>query len=260
MGKKQQSGFTIIEVILFLAISGGLLFALLIGVNSSIGQQRYRDSVVSLVSKIQAEYLAVQNTSSVRNSEWSCSDGDGVIRDSSGGVYRGATDCLLIGRIISVSGNVVRSSDIVAYALDRLVVETQPNDIAAINNGMKLMVMDGLNAEAGNSSEYVPEWGARLKSIKTNGTFADQATIAVLRSPKSGTVLTFVDSEKAYSHADSNLQPLISNEALGRTLRVCVVSANPTIAARRTEVLVVRAGSQNGLGVSSRLVGTEVEC
>ena len=44
MGAKTQNGFTIIEVMLFLAITGMLAAAILVGSGVAIGQQRYRDS------------------------------------------------------------------------------------------------------------------------------------------------------------------------------------------------------------------------
>lgn len=46
MGNKQK-GFTIIEVILFVAISGLLTSMLMVGVSMSINRQQYRDSVQS---------------------------------------------------------------------------------------------------------------------------------------------------------------------------------------------------------------------
>ena len=60
MGNKQK-GFTIIEVILFVAISGLLTSMLMVGVSMSINRQQYRDSVQSYAGFLRNEYSKVVN-------------------------------------------------------------------------------------------------------------------------------------------------------------------------------------------------------
>ncbi|MEP6710564.1 MAG: prepilin-type N-terminal cleavage/methylation domain-containing protein, partial [Candidatus Saccharibacteria bacterium] len=56
MDTQRHPGFTIIEVMLFLAISGALAVGILIGSNVAITSQRYRDSLNSLQSLLQQQY------------------------------------------------------------------------------------------------------------------------------------------------------------------------------------------------------------
>ena len=43
--KHKRKGFTLIEIVLFLAITGLLFVGIIVGTNNSIGQQRFTDSV-----------------------------------------------------------------------------------------------------------------------------------------------------------------------------------------------------------------------
>ena len=69
VGKKQpkssrrlsRSGFTLIEVTLFLAITVALFFPLIIGTSTSIARQRYQDSVNDVDSYLQNTYSEVEN-------------------------------------------------------------------------------------------------------------------------------------------------------------------------------------------------------
>ena len=57
----KSKGFTIIEVMLFLAVTGALAVAILVGSGVAIGQQRYKDSVNSLQSFIQSpQYIVTE--------------------------------------------------------------------------------------------------------------------------------------------------------------------------------------------------------
>lgn len=83
MGKKishnqTRQGFTIIEVILFVAISAALIVGLLLGVSSAIARQRYNDSVQDLADWLKTQYLAVSNPTiplwGTAGAPWSGSD------------------------------------------------------------------------------------------------------------------------------------------------------------------------------------------
>ena len=89
-----KAGFTIIETMLFLAVSGFLIMGILAGTGVSINTQRYRDSVVSLRSFLQQQYSDVSN---VRNSSQT-----NPCLSSSGN--RGQTDCVILGRYVTSQG------------------------------------------------------------------------------------------------------------------------------------------------------------
>ena len=55
-GARRASGFTIIEVMLSLAVSGLVLVGALIGVSSTIARQRYRDVIETTASLLRQQY------------------------------------------------------------------------------------------------------------------------------------------------------------------------------------------------------------
>jgi type II secretory pathway pseudopilin PulG len=70
-----MSGFTIIELMLFLAVGAGLFAALMIGVNGNITQEHYRQSVLEYASLIQDQYSEVLNPRNDRDDNWKCQGG-----------------------------------------------------------------------------------------------------------------------------------------------------------------------------------------
>ena len=59
--KRIKGGFTLIEVSLFLAITGLLFLGVTIGVQNSIFQQRYNDSVQNFVEFLRSAYSKTEN-------------------------------------------------------------------------------------------------------------------------------------------------------------------------------------------------------
>jgi type II secretory pathway pseudopilin PulG len=77
-------GFTVIEVMLFLAVTGALAVGILVGAGVSIGQQRYRDSVNSLKSTIQDRYNQTTNVVNSRGGAWVCDSSPTVTENPAG--------------------------------------------------------------------------------------------------------------------------------------------------------------------------------
>ena len=65
--RKRAYGFTLIEVALFLAVTGILFVAITVGVQNSIYQQRYNDTVQNYSNFLQNLYSEVANVQSVGN-------------------------------------------------------------------------------------------------------------------------------------------------------------------------------------------------
>lgn len=88
-----KSGFTIIEVVLFLAVTGLMVAGILSSVGNGIHSQNYRDGVNELRNKIQGQFDKVYSLTNNRTvSSDPCTVG------SSAG--RGTSDCLYVGRMI----------------------------------------------------------------------------------------------------------------------------------------------------------------
>lgn len=205
MGKQKLAGFTIIETMLFLAISGFLMIALLVGTGASVNVQRYRDSTETFKSLLQQQYADLTSTQNGRDDNWSCGSSatpttTGPTKDN-----RGQSDCMLVGKYVRI-----QDTDIAVYSLigyKKTTPTVQPNDIASLKNNYVL------NISKLDASRSKMEWGTRVAypSVMNDVTTATPKTprtvgFLVVRSPDSGQIYTF-------SNNDPNVPPEASINA-----------------------------------------------
>ncbi|MDO4729978.1 MAG: type II secretion system protein [Candidatus Saccharibacteria bacterium] len=95
---KQKSGFTIIETMLFIAITGLVFAGVVIGTNGSLRSQRYRDTVQSFISSIRDVYSRAENTQIANYSgKTQCGWYDGGYSDANSSSNRGRSNCAVYG-------------------------------------------------------------------------------------------------------------------------------------------------------------------
>ena len=177
-----RKGFTLIEISIFLAVTG-LLFAMVtIGVQNSIYQQRYNDTVQSFADFLRNIYSGVENVQSL---------GDG------------RHDVAIYGKMVSfgqtmdLEGNAVESGQPI-FVYDVIADAT---DASEISSGNTLGQLKALNANVviknedkfelvGVIQEYTPKWSARIQKTSDYKNYV--GTILVVRNPSSGAIKTFV--------------------------------------------------------------------
>ncbi len=155
MNGSHKSGFTIIEVILFLAISGLILVGMMAVSNNAINGQRYRDAVTSFVDYLQGQYDRVVNIRNDRSGAEGCVPGS--ISDTSR-QHRGQSDCVIIGRLLTTSGSgtIVRSQTV--YATNASNLESG-SESEMLTNASLTTAEDSV---AGSNEEYTLGWGTKL--------------------------------------------------------------------------------------------------
>jgi len=171
-----ESGFTVIETVLFLSISGALAIGILVGTTTSINVQRYRDSVNSLQSFMRQQYSDVAN---VRN--------DKLTNSCSGvpDISRGQSNCVILGRYIKMTD----SNKFTATT----VIGTIPLSLSSSDDLAVLLAYDiKLALSDIDKLTYDTEWGSLIS--KEDGTSMGSLAILILRSPSSGVIRTFVDT------------------------------------------------------------------
>lgn len=206
MTRYHMRGFTIIELLLFLSISGLLFVALMTGISTSINQQRYRDSVVSASGLIQQQYSEVANTRNDRDNNWTC-DSNGPVQNVTGGQTRGASECVVLGRYIRTVGS------------DKFetgsVIGSEPSSFATLQGDIAaLAAFEPKTSPIGQVSSSL-EWGATLRD--TDGHSAN-FTILILRSPISGLMRTFIQA----TGLPATLSEMINQDTASQPLTICV--------------------------------------
>ena len=194
-----KDGFTIIETMLVLAVTGVLVSTLLFGIGSSIAVQRYGDSVTSFRSLLQDQYARVSSVSNGRGAGWSCNASATPVQG--GNTAPGQTDCVLLGRYISVVDGAISMATVVGYQTSS---SAAANDMQSVKDNYALGLSDS------SVETKTLEWGARIAWPKT-GTGASNPTTPrsiaffILRSPESGTTYTFTSNDVTPISAVSSL-------------------------------------------------------
>lgn len=265
-----MQGFTIIEVTLFLAVSGLLMMGILGGAMSGINQQRYRDATTTLQSQMHQLYIDTLNVHSLSvNQDLECIEPSG----SAASGIRGRTGCLLLGRFMQIDtgGN---------YEVYN-VVSTQVQSIGTVAGcaaedarGIDVFAGCGLQVDAANVESGSVGWGATLSWPREGGGSRPhpdsdpnrlgaerELALLVLRSPNTGHVYTFTGDRAEEQPSTNYLQALIRNgregEYHGTTHRVvCVDPTGMTIAEPMAILIRQNATSSQHIElVSGNLIG-----
>lgn len=244
MKKRWYQGFTIIETMLFLAVTGLLVMAILVGSTSAIGRQRYRDSANDLHSFLQEQYSNVLNTSNQRNNLAKCDNGG--VDDSGGGVGRGQTDCVLLGKFIYINipnADKLTVADIYGYSAN----PEQATTLDEIN----IFKSSGYNIKTllDSEKEYSINWGVKVSS-KNGGNFKP-FSLLIVRSPNSGDILTFFNE----SHI-SDPQNLVNTG----NLKEGVICLSPEGLFPDSEKMAIKIDSRAASTGAVNLVSGESTC
>lgn len=175
-------GFTIIEVMLFLAISAMLMTMAIIGSGEMAKRTRFTASVDGLHSTIQRQYEEIVSGVNSRGPLGACAGANTY------GVP-GTGNCLLLGRVLTMSGGAPAAANTV---MSRYITAVpQGEDGSVLQNIQRASNMTVRNA---NSQDYELPWGATIRAVRRiDG--GPQPTlvnnIAFIRDPKGSQIMPF---------------------------------------------------------------------
>lgn len=172
-----NSGFTVIEVVLFLAISGLMILGMFVGISGSIDRQRYDDATESFQDFLQGQYNLVDN---VRNNRHATTIA------SCDGASRGTSDCTIVGRLVTTeNGRDFVSEPIFATGTN---YDTSHDEAALLDS---LQLKTGPEDTASDNDDYTLAWQTQLYTNKTNRDGSRAAQLLIVRIPTSGIVRTY---------------------------------------------------------------------
>lgn len=232
---KNAVGFTIIETMMFLAITGLLAVGILAGTGTAIAQQRYKDSVNSLQSFMQDQFSKVTHVTNSRDASWSCDAGSIAKED---GEPRGSGECVILGRLITIdeTGQRLTASDVVAQR--REDTDTKLSDVEELTDNYTIGVSP-IDVETEDVA-----WGATVVKPKSN--MPQPTNILVVRSPLSGRILTFVSLSTL-----SEPEALIHAGLATTPTSLCLEPADSAVGASRLGVRIgAYAASQGAIQVA----------
>lgn len=244
--KKHKLGFTLIEVALFLVVTGALFISVTVGVQNSIYLQRFTDSVQSYADFLRTAYSETTNVQ---------------------GIGSGRSEKAIYGKLITFgerydsNGNEVNNDNArnVIFSYDIV------GDVGDVGTGNVLETLANLNASvtivegnmirlAGIAQSYSPKWAAAIENPNNFDLFV--GAILVVRHPTSGTVHTFV--KKGSTIEVNQMVSNITNEyaAAIRRRDSPTATAAERAAAINTITNITRGASSNNVLRSSLTDGS----
>jgi type II secretory pathway pseudopilin PulG len=182
-----EKGFTILELILFIAISGGLLLMVLVATDSVAKRQRFSDSVNSFQSYLQKQYDEVVSGVNIR--------GMGTIPGCKGYDTAPGTEekCLLLGKLITYTTNGTTNTEMTAsYIISQELLPETGHE--GDTDEQKLSYIQPTISTLGET-EYELKWGATITGMsKSTKPVSELRTtirrIAFMRLPDSSRIVT----------------------------------------------------------------------
>ena len=267
--KHKRKGFTLIEIMLFLAITSLLFVGIIVGTNNSIAQQRFTDSVQNFVELLKSVYSEVSNPQSV---------GEGRANVAIYGKL------ITIGETVGLDGVSLGSNGFE----QRIHVYDVVGDADNAGSGSVVDVLRGLNVNvavvtktdelgehtmelgpAGEVRSYALRWGASLettaqKDITNPAGNLFKGSILIVRHPQSGTINTLfaenrvVNVNSILKTANSsgnfeNAEKLLSSRLGWFSARQIDFCINPAGAERPNEIrrnIRLSKNLRNGSGVA----------
>ncbi len=243
MSTVSETGFTLIETMLFLAITGLMIAGMLAGSWTSINSQRYHDSVSSLQAELQDQFSKVDNSSNSIAGGFSCND---QAQLSTGTTERGQSNCYILGRYVySTTGAQLNESTVIGYIspTDEANLSTTTTDYAALTTYTLNTVSNASGVTLSGTSVYTPEWGATMQSM-VGGNRSEAFSLLIVRSPTSGTIRSFVDPNSGLAPNPTNLKSLI-NQTYVVPLNLCVSGGN--LGPQSDVQVIANAANVNGV-------------
>ena len=228
----KQSGFTIIELMLFLAITGALTVGILVGSSSAIGRQRYRDSVTSFKGHVQEQYGQIANVVNSEVNNLVCTQsGNTVQLEDESQQPRGTSDCLLMGRFLLIEGTSITTYNLIG----------QP--IPGASGGDDTTTLSSYALAIQAPETYDISWGARI--VNPQSTDDSLASVLIVRSPLSGSILTYVQD----GDYRVNIRDML-NDTNMEPKDFCVDSgAGPVVGKRLAVRINARAANQSAIEI-----------
>lgn len=185
--KHKKNGFTLVEMSLFLAVTGLLFVGIIAGTQNTIRRQRYNDSVQNFVDFWRNIYASVSNT-------------------QNNTAERGRSDQAIYGKLVvfgqtkGLDSKPVNNKDQVIYSYDVVADATSAGTGSAVEvlkemHANILVMQNDIAYTAGIAESYIPTWGAVIESTRqdlSGGAALFKGSILVIRHPRSGVINTFI--------------------------------------------------------------------
>lgn len=236
MGADKHKGFTIVEVMLVLGITGVVMAFMLIGLSTQLNRHRYQDATSSLIGYMQSQYELVANVNNSRESIDANLSGC-----STDGDVAGTSECTIVGRVIHAG--TLSDSDVTVINAGWVVAKTA---IATLPSGLtgKEVLQQSQLTEPSSEESYTVRWGTRLVRAADHSRPLSFSML-IVRMPTTGVVSTYVNpgvnvAPDAIVHAGDNLDT---------DFKMCIDPVGLLGAVNEPVGVMIKRGAANSSGV-----------
>jgi len=216
MAGSRQAGFTIVEISLFMAISGLLFLIALVGTSNTIRTVRFTDSGRSLEAFAQKQYDDIINGLNNRGDQISCTNGT---IDAGTPSVVGTSSCLLMGKLLVFTQG---SPTVTIYN----VVGTEPSGVNYSQADDVLITAFQPQAITTTAvTSYTVPWLAPFTGFNRLSDNTATNGLLLIRSPKSARVVSY--TFKVLAAVPNDLTSVVSTSTnRAQTTNFCIKSAD----------------------------------
>jgi type II secretory pathway pseudopilin PulG len=238
--KGKQCGFTITEVMLFLAVSGALFIAVLGSVSGTLDTTRFGDDINTANSYLQRQYNEVVSGKNSRSDNQICTLVGGAPTLSVGASVAGTGECMVIGRLLTFDvGNIDSGSD--SYDItSRYIVSANPAAASGVSetdkiNSLHPTAFDQIDT----TGNFRSSWGAVYSSVAQGASPIN--SVAIIRSPISGEMMIYNIASEPF-HGNQAL--VFSSGRLNQPITIKLDSAG-YIGSQQAQICIGSGRGQN---------------
>lgn len=193
---KTNRGFTVIEVILFLAVASLMMAGVLVGIGSSVNSQRYNEALYSFEDFIKGQYSLTDNVRNNRPADQVCSPSSISLTPGSP-EPRGTSECTIAGRLISTTdGREITSRPVFATAG---TYDTSGDEDLLLSS---LDLIAGPVDLVSDDETFNVPWQTYIYTDRDNKTTSNEFSILILNLPTNGLTRTYFQDSAATSTMD----------------------------------------------------------
>lgn len=240
MRAKGQEGFTILETMLFLSITGLMFIGLVSGIQYMIYRARFSDAVSGLQTTIKAQFEEVRDGINTRSGGITAAD---ICKSGTTSTDApGSASCLVLGKIIrfEAGSSSIRINYVIGNDVDLTASLTDAQALAGANTRISTI---------GAETKQI-DWGATyVKGFPLAGEVSGKSyrSIAILRSPVSNSLLVYAFPDPV---ADS-VTNLVSTGQLN--IPIAMIIKNPTRGGAAGGAVCIDGGSTSA-GVNTTTI------
>ncbi len=173
-----RDGFSIVEVMIVLAVSGGLFVAITMMLSGRQAQAQFNQAITSVKHEIEQVINEVQSGYSLASdSPYSCTvNGSGVPQIASGGSGQGtSTACIFLGKALQFSTNAEFDE---SYATYVIVGNRTAANFAASNPRTSTLLMETKPLRFGLRTEFVRNGVGQVGGVAFTTPFSQSGTVS----------------------------------------------------------------------------------